>query len=86
MNNLGPSGLVKMLDGFKNRKAIAISYIGFIDESGIKLFKGETKGKILEKANDESLYGCDGLFVPENCDKPYNFIFNSAIPKWKKKR
>ncbi|MCK9368634.1 RdgB/HAM1 family non-canonical purine NTP pyrophosphatase [Candidatus Dojkabacteria bacterium] len=69
---LGNQGLIDLLKGRKNRKALAKTVIVFIDESGIEhVFEGEISGRISENILGEKGWGWDPIFIPDGSDKTF---------------
>ncbi len=73
LENVGASGILKMLGQEKNRAAVAKTAVGFFDGTETRIFIGETKGTIVSDLNSEGKtgFGWDVLFVPEGSDKSF---------------
>ncbi len=67
----GPSLLLKMLEGEKNREAVASLAIGFHDGKKPRLFFGEAKGKIAKEIRGDNGFGWDRVFIPDGYDETY---------------
>ena len=70
------AGLLKLMEGFKNRKATFRSSIAYCDsETGKTIcFEGETAGKITtheRMLSFESAFGFDPIFQPQGCEKTF---------------
>jgi len=55
----------------ENRKARAVTCIGYCDDNGVKLFIGEIKGIIADFPRGNSDFGWDPIFIPEGNDKTF---------------
>ena len=80
--SVGCHGLLKMLEGFKNREAFAVCVAAVFDGHQILLAKGERKGKIAHRTRGENGFGWDVIFIPEHSEKTYaemNFNEKNAI-------
>lgn len=69
LEKVGPSGLVKMLEGFEDKSAYAQCIYAFSrgkDETP-EIFIGKTEGSIIP-VRTPSNFGCDSIFVPDDCD------------------
>lgn len=66
---LGPKGLAKMLDGFSDRSAEAVSVLAVAGpgdrEADVIVAEGRVKGSIALHPRGESGFGWDVLFIPE---------------------
>ncbi len=70
------AGLLKLMNGIKNRRAIFRSSIAYCDsETGtIMCFEGETAGEITTQKQTltfESAFGFDPIFQPHGCKKTF---------------
>lgn len=65
VKSLGLEKVVKMLDGFENKGAEAVTTIAYADEKGgLHVFQGITKGKIVPSRGPTN-FGWDSIFEPE---------------------
>ncbi len=64
-------GLIKMLCGEKDRKALAQCYIAYNDGSEIRVVKGEISGTISETVRGDGGFGWDKIFIPEGHDRTF---------------
>lgn len=71
VEKLGCEGIVKLLDGFENKNVTGKSICAycFNKEEGIKLFTGESYGKIVPPSGRK--HGLDQIFLPNGYDKTY---------------
>ena len=60
---IGNEGILKLLEGIKNKKASFISVIGYYDNN-VKIFKGVCKGVITEEIRGKKGFGYDPIFIP----------------------
>ncbi len=60
---IGNSGILKLMEGFKNREAIFVSAIALSFQGRIEVFKGEVRGEIAERARGGG-WGFDPIFIP----------------------
>jgi len=67
----GNEKLIKMLGGFDNRRAEAITVFAYCDESGARIFEGKILGNISEFPRGERGFGWDQIFVPEGKEKTF---------------
>ncbi|MEM2192168.1 MAG: RdgB/HAM1 family non-canonical purine NTP pyrophosphatase, partial [Candidatus Hadarchaeales archaeon] len=65
---IGNAGVLKLLEGTKNRDAKFISAVGYCDGSEPKVFLGSVAGKISRKPRGTSGFGFDPIFIPEGGD------------------
>ena len=69
--SVGCHGLLKMLEGFKNREAFAVCVAVVFDGQEMLLAKGERKGEIARSMRGENGFGWDVIFIPEHHEKTY---------------
>lgn len=69
--HIGPKGILKLMQGKKNRSAYFISAIVFRDGSKEKVFKGVCKGNVTHSAQGTKGFGFDPIFVPEGERKTF---------------
>lgn len=62
---IGPEGICQMSANFQCRTANAVTAIGFCDDSGSVVFKGETRGIIPLNPKGSFGFGWDSIFQPE---------------------
>uniref|UniRef100_A0A915I328 Inosine triphosphate pyrophosphatase n=1 Tax=Romanomermis culicivorax TaxID=13658 RepID=A0A915I328_ROMCU len=77
LKSLKPEGLHKMLSAFADKSAYALCTFAYFDgqngrggESGVKLFKGRTDGRIVEPRGQRN-FGWDPCFQPDGFDSTY---------------
>lgn len=73
LQKIGPSGLVKLLAAFDNRRAYAQCIFSYTESAGSApiLFIGKTQGLIVEEARGTARFGWDSIFEPEGFSKTY---------------
>lgn len=72
-DKLGPDGLHKMLDGWKDKGAEAIctfAYTNGDSDGSVILFKGRTRGTIVSPKGPRD-FGWDPIFLPDGYDQTY---------------
>jgi len=68
---IGCDGILKLLEGEKERDAKFVSIVGFKKDKLIRIFKGEIVGKISYKKKGTHGFGFDPIFMPENIEKTF---------------
>jgi len=68
---LGNKGLADLLLAQKERGAIAITTIVYIDTKGEHVFEGKVKGSIAKKPHGNKGFGWDSIFIPEGETKTF---------------
>jgi XTP/dITP diphosphohydrolase len=71
LDTLRPEGILKMLNGEKNRKASVSTCIAYADQNGAAVFTGTIRGKIADSLKGENGFGYDPIFVPDGYDRTY---------------
>ena len=69
--SVGCDGLLKMLDGFENREAIAICMAAIFNGQEMLVARGEVKGKIANDIRGENGFGWDTIFIPDGHEQTY---------------
>ncbi len=64
-DSVGCEGMLKMLEGFENRKARAICYSALHDGKDIHIAKGEVSGFISHEIRGAGGFGWDVIFIPD---------------------
>jgi len=69
---VGPEGLHRMLLGWKNKAALACSYVAFYnsDTESVELFYGNVSGSIVAPRGDDG-FGWDCIFQPDACRQTF---------------
>ena len=65
LDTVDNEGILKMLVGETNRKAIAKTAVGFFDGTQARVFIGEISGMIPETIRGVGGFGWDPIFVPD---------------------
>jgi len=68
---VGNEGILKMLSGESDRRAVAQCFISFHDANGIKIAKGELAGTISETVRGKGGFGWDQIFIPEGHSRTF---------------
>lgn len=63
--SVGCDGMIRMLEPFGNREAIAVCHVAVHDGSKVMIAKGEVKGTIAHKLRGENGFGWDVIFIPD---------------------
>lgn len=71
MDTVGNDGILRMLVGQTNRKAIAKTAVGFFDGNKTHTFVGEIEGMIPETIRGSGGFGWDPIFIPNGFDKSF---------------
>lgn len=67
----GPSLILKLLEGEKDRRATARLAIGFHDGEKPQLFFGEALGVVAHEIRGDNGFGWDRIFIPEGYDQTF---------------
>lgn len=71
LDTVGNEGILKMLAGETNRKAVAKTAVGFFDGTQSRVFVGEISGTIPEAIRGTGGFGWDPIFVPDGYEKSF---------------
>lgn len=71
LEELDNEGLCRILDGYKDRSAIAKVCFGLYAGKALKVFKGEVKGSVAKMPKGERSFGWDPIFIPEGYTKTW---------------
>ena len=69
--SVGCHGLLKMIDGFENREALAVCFVAIFDGKKLIVGKGEARGKIASSIRGVNGFGWDVIFIPEGHKKTF---------------
>ena len=69
--SVGCGGMLKMLEPFENRKAVAQCLVAVYDGREILIGKGEVTGTVADRLRGDNGFGWDVLFIPEGQDRTY---------------
>jgi len=67
---IGNEGILKIMQGVKERKASFRSLIAFYDGK-MHFFEGICKGKIADKQRGKGGFGYDPIFIPNGCERTF---------------
>ncbi|MBI5179757.1 MAG: RdgB/HAM1 family non-canonical purine NTP pyrophosphatase [Nitrospinae bacterium] len=65
LETVGNKGLLAMLAGFTDRRALAQCFIAYHDGAAVTVVKGEIAGTIADDERGEGGFGWDRIFVPD---------------------
>ena len=68
---VGCNGMLRMLQTFEDRSAIAVSCFAIYDGKDIKIARGEVEGSIATEIRGSHGFGWDVIFVPKGYGKTY---------------
>ncbi len=71
MKTVGNEGMLKMLESYEDRSAVAQTVIAYNDGKGVRTFEGMVKGKISKEIKGENGFGWDKIFIPDGQDKTF---------------
>jgi len=72
LTKLGRDGLVKMLDGFEDKSALAVALIGYCEPGKEAIvFEGSTPGRIIPPQDKGKGFGWDAIFLPDGSEESY---------------
>lgn len=71
LDAVGNEGILKMLAGETNRRAIAKTAVGFFDGAEVRVFIGEISGTIPEAVRGTGGFGWDPIFIPDGQEKSF---------------
>ncbi len=65
MDTVGNEGVLRMMTGETDRRAVAKTAVGFYDGSAVHVFLGELQGTVAAEIKGKSSFGWDPLFIPD---------------------
>jgi len=68
---VGTEGVLKLMEGLKDRKAVMRSSVAYADGKQIKLFNGEVSGIISDTKKGSEGFGYDPIFIPDGKAKTF---------------
>lgn len=71
LKSVGNKGIIEMFGDEKNRKAKAVTAVGFYDGKDCHVFTGEVSGKVPTRAREGKGFGWDPVFVTDEHDKTF---------------
>lgn len=71
LDTIGNEGILKLLVGETNRKAIAKTAVGFFDGAQARMFVGEISGTIPKTVRGTGGFGWDPIFIPDGYEKSF---------------
>ena len=71
MKSVDNDGICEMLQSFDNKKAVAVTIVGYYDGEEFHSFEGEIKGQIVNRPRGDMGFGWDPIFQPEGSTKTF---------------
>jgi non-canonical purine NTP pyrophosphatase (RdgB/HAM1 family) len=74
LEDIGPAGLVKIVDGLPHRKAVASILYAYYDGTDVHIFEGRTEGVVPPEMRGTNVFGPKGwnaIFIPNGSTKTY---------------
>lgn len=71
LQELDNDGLCRLLNGYKNRSAIASVLFGYFDGTELKTYGGEMRGTVADKPRGARGFGWDPIFIPASYSKTW---------------
>lgn len=71
LESLGNDGIVRLLDGYEDRSALAQVEFAVCDASGVRTFGGHMEGSIAVRPRGVMGFGWDPIFIPRGYDKTW---------------
>ncbi len=68
---IGTEGILKLMEGKKDRKAEMKSALVYIDKDQIRIFEGVSEGRISESARGRGGFGYDPIFIPTGFERTF---------------
>ncbi|AHC51196.1 deoxyribonucleotide triphosphate pyrophosphatase [Sulfolobus acidocaldarius SUSAZ] len=62
---IGMEGIIRLLEGEKNRKAYFSTVLAYVDSTQLKLFEGRVYGSISTEIRGTKGFGYDPIFIPD---------------------
>jgi XTP/dITP diphosphohydrolase len=62
---VGTPGILDMASGLANRRATALTALGYADAGGVRVFRGAVPGQLATEARGSRGFGYDAIFVPD---------------------
>lgn len=84
--SIGNVGLVKLLEGYDNRTAIAETCFALCDETGVHLFKNFIRGTVASEPKGENGFGWNPVFIPDGATKTYAEMSNEEQSEYSMRR
>lgn len=70
-STVGCEGMLKMLESFDDRKALALCYVAVYDGESLTIAKGEVEGRVADCVHGDNGFGWDVLFIPDGEKRTY---------------
>lgn len=72
LHTIGIDGILKLLEGKRNRHAYYKTAIGYAAASGTRVFAGIAKGTISVDVHGGRIFGHDSIFIPEGYSRTFS--------------
>jgi XTP/dITP diphosphohydrolase len=72
IKTIGIEGILKLMGGIGNRRAVMRSALVFADGKRLKTFAGEVRGVIADNRRGAGGFGYDPIFIPEDWKKTFS--------------
>lgn len=72
LKTVGNEGILKMLSAYDDRRATAVTAVGFCDGSTLLVGRGEISGQIATECRGSNGFGWDEIFIPEGYDLTFS--------------
>lgn len=71
LKTIGMDGILKLMEGVKDRSATMKSVVVFIDDKGTKTFSGQVEGTVSDNKRGDTGFGYDPVFIPKGAAKTF---------------
>lgn len=71
LSTVGNEGLLKMLSSYDDRRATAVTAVGFCDGSTLLVGRGEISGVIATECRGANGFGWDRIFIPQGYQETF---------------
>jgi len=81
LKTIGNSGILRLLEGAKDRSSAMRSAVAYTDGKETKLFTGEVKGDVSECCKGTTGFGYDPIFIPQGSGKTFgeDFAYKNKV-------
>ncbi len=70
-SSVGCEGMLKMLEPFSNREAVALCHVAVYDGREFRVARGEVRGTVADRLRGGGGFGWDVIFIPEGRDRTF---------------
>ena len=71
LGTVGAPGILDMAAGLADRRATAVTALGYADAGGIRVFQGAVPGQLATQARGSGGFGYDAIFVPAGSTRTF---------------